>query len=174
MVHETVGVREARAEHRLDPEHARRATREVLRQRGERADAPLHGLRLPRIQHPRPGDVHPGPPRHGGRHEDDYVLIDGETLCSTAIGWNFGDGHMHNKQLVAALQKRCRFERGEVRIALIDGQPIHRQHQRYRLVDAATGEFETGYLNVADMVIRQPWDDDVPVHIDVPTGSPAR
>jgi hypothetical protein len=100
-----------------------------------------------------------------GQNEDDYVLTDGERICSTAIGWNFGDGHMHNEQLIAALQERCYFEPGEVRILLLDAQPIHKQSQQYRLVDAATGEFERGYVNVADMVKRQPWDDDVPVHV---------
>ena len=100
-----------------------------------------------------------------GRDEADYVLTDGERICSTAIGWNFGDGHMHNEQLIAALQARCHFEPGEVRVLLLDAQPIHRQRQEYRLVDAATGEFERGYVNVADMVTRQPWDDTVPVQV---------
>jgi Transmembrane protein of unknown function (DUF3556) len=100
-----------------------------------------------------------------GYDEDDYVLTDGERLCSTAIGWNFGDGHFSNEQLVAALQKRCHFEPGEVRVVMLDAQPIHRQTQQYRLVDAATGEFERGYVRVADMVTRQPWADDVPVHL---------
>ncbi len=81
-----------------------------------------------------------------GQNEDDYVLTDGERICSTAIGWNFGDGHMHNEQLIAALQERCQFEPGEVRVLLLDAQPIHRQRQEYRLVDAATGEFERGYV----------------------------
>lgn len=36
---------------------------------------------------------------------------------------------------------------------------------RYCLVDAATGEFERGTVNVADMVTRQPWADDVPVQV---------
>jgi hypothetical protein len=99
-----------------------------------------------------------------GQDEAGYVLVDGERICSTAIGWNFGDGHLHNEQLVAALQKRCRFEPGEVRIVLIDAQPIHRQRQEYRLVDGATGEFERGWVSVADMVTRQPWDDAIPVH----------
>jgi Transmembrane protein of unknown function (DUF3556) len=49
---------------------------------------------------------------------------------------------------------------------LIDAQPIHRQRQEYRLVDAATGEFERGYVNVRDMVTRQPWDDTTPVHLN--------
>ena len=100
-----------------------------------------------------------------GFNEDDYVLTDGERLCSTAIGWNFGDGHFSNEQLVAALHRRCHFEPGEVRVVMLDAQPIHHQTQQYRLVDAATGEFERGYLRVADMVTRQPWADDVPVHV---------
>jgi hypothetical protein len=97
--------------------------------------------------------------------EADYVITEGERLCSTAIGWNFGDGHMHNEQLIAAMQERCGFEPGEVRVVLLDAQPIHRQRQEYRLVDAATGEFERGYVEVADMVTRQPWADDLPVHV---------
>lgn len=97
--------------------------------------------------------------------EADYVVTEGERLCSTAIGWNFGDGHMHNEQLIAAMQERCGFEPGEVRVVLLDAQPIHRQRQAYRLVDAATGEFERGFVRVADMVTRQPWADDVPVQV---------
>ncbi|OHV04970.1 DUF3556 domain-containing protein [Mycobacterium talmoniae] len=109
-----------------------------------------------------------------GQNEDDYVLTDGERITSTAIGWNFGDGHFSNEQLVAALHKRCRFEPGEVRIVMLDAQPIHRQTQQYRLVDAATGEFERGYVRVADMVTRQPWDDDIPVHVDSAADVPDR
>jgi Transmembrane protein of unknown function (DUF3556) len=101
-----------------------------------------------------------------GRNEDDYIITEGERLCSTAIGWNFGDGHMHNEQLIAAMQERCHFEPDEVRVVLLDAQPIQTQTQSYRLVDAATGEFERGYVRVADMVTRQPWDDDLPVHVD--------
>jgi Transmembrane protein of unknown function (DUF3556) len=100
-----------------------------------------------------------------GFNEDDFVITEGERLCSTAVGWNFGDGHMHNEQLIAAMQERCHFEPGEVRVVLLDAQPIQTQTQQYRLVDAATGEFERGYVRVADMVTRQPWDDDVPVHV---------
>lgn len=107
----------------------------------------------------------------GTDSEDDYVMTDGERICSTAIGWNFGDGHMHNEQLIAAMQKRCHFEPGEVRVVLIDAQPIHVQAQRYRLVDAATGEFESGYIKVADAVTRQPWDDQVPVYVDARPGT---
>jgi hypothetical protein len=101
-----------------------------------------------------------------GQDENDYALTDGERICSTAIGWNFGDGHMSNEQLIEALQQRCGFEPGEVRVVILDAQPIHRQTQAYRLVDAATGEFERGYVKVADMVARQPWEDDLPAYVD--------
>jgi hypothetical protein len=105
-----------------------------------------------------------------GHSEDDYSVTDGERICSMAIGWNFGDGHMHNEQLIAAMARRCRFEPGEVRVVILDAQPIHTQKQRYRLVDAATGEFERGWIGVSDMVVRQPWSDDVPVHVDQTVG----
>ncbi|WP_433192766.1 DUF3556 domain-containing protein [Nocardia sp. CA-107356] len=97
--------------------------------------------------------------------EDEYTITDGERICSTAVGWNFGDGHMHNEQLIAAMHQRCHFAPGEVRVVLLDAQPIHKRTQSYRLVDAATGEFERGTVEVADMVTRQPWADDVPVQV---------
>jgi hypothetical protein len=100
-----------------------------------------------------------------GLDESEYVLTDGERICSTTLGWNFGDGHLHNEQLIDALQRRCQFEPGEVRVVIIDAQPIHRQRQEYRLVDAATGEFERGYVRVADLVDRQPWDDTAPAYV---------
>lgn len=81
------------------------------------------------------------------------------------LGWNFGDGHLHNECLIEALQERCGFEPGEVRVVILDSQPIQTQRQEYRLVDAATGEFERGYVEVADMADAQPWDDDIPIHV---------
>jgi hypothetical protein len=72
------------------------------------------------------------------------------------------------------MQERCHFEPGEVRVVLLDGQPIHRQTQEYRLVDAATGEFERGVVQVADMVTRQPWDYTVPVQVYRNAGVDAR
>lgn len=97
--------------------------------------------------------------------EDDYRVIEGELVAGAVLGWNFGDGHFHNEQLIAALQERCGFEPGEVRVVLLEAQPIQRQTQRYRLVDAAAGELERGYVAVADMCARQPCDTDVPVTV---------
>ncbi|MAS56617.1 DUF3556 domain-containing protein [Nocardioides sp.] len=101
----------------------------------------------------------------GESHDDDYLVLDGELVAGVVLGWNFGDGHLHDERLVAALQERCGFEPGELRVIVLDAQPIHRPTQSYRLVDAATGELERGTVLVADMVVRQPWDTDLPITV---------
>jgi hypothetical protein len=103
-----------------------------------------------------------------GADEADYLLRDGEIIAGPLIGWNFGEGHLHNEQLLAAVQRRCGFDEGEVRVIILEAQPIQRQTQAYRIVDAKTGLIEEGYVDVADMLSRQPWPeagDDYPVHV---------
>lgn len=96
--------------------------------------------------------------------DDDVVVLDGELVAGTALGWNFGDGHLHDEQLIAALQRRCHFRPGDVRVVFLESQPCHRARQSYRLIDAATGLIGSGYVEVADMVERQPTSADVPLH----------
>ena len=43
---------------------------------------------------------------------------------------------------------------------MLESQPAHVQRQRYRIYDAATGLVEEGWVDVADMVERQPWLDE--------------
>ncbi len=110
----------------------------------------------------------------GERHDDDYLVLDGELVAGVVLGWNFGDGHLHDERLVAALQDRCGFEPGELRVIVLDAQPIHRPTQAYRIVDAATGELERGTVRVADMIVRQPWDTDLPVTVTATDAGPTR
>ncbi|AEF36277.1 conserved hypothetical protein [Mycolicibacter sinensis] len=98
----------------------------------------------------------------------DYSIRDGEIIAGPLIGWNFGEGHLHNEQLLAAVQRRCHFAEGDLRVIVLEGQPIHRQEQAYRIVDAKSGLIEAGYVAVADMLSRQPWPepgDEFPVRI---------
>ncbi len=88
---------------------------------------------------------------------DDYHVREGEFISGIVTGWNFGDGHFHNKQLIDAVQEQCRFEEGELRVITLESQPAHIQRQRYRIYDAATGLIEEGSVDVADMVRRGPW-----------------
>jgi hypothetical protein len=86
-----------------------------------------------------------------------YDIQEGEIIAGAVLGWNFGDGHLHDEQLVRAVQERCRFAEGDLRVIMLESQPIHRQRQHYRIVDAATGLVEEGHVAVTDMVGHQPW-----------------
>jgi hypothetical protein len=104
----------------------------------------------------------------GVANEADYSVREGEIVAGPLVGWNFGEGHLHNEQLLEAVQRRCHFEKGDVRVIVLEGQPIHVQKQWYRILDAKTGVMETGYVEVADMLTRQPWPepgDEFPVHV---------
>jgi hypothetical protein len=101
-------------------------------------------------------------------NEADYKVREGEIVAGPLVGWNFGEGHLHNEQLLEAVQRRCNFEDGDVRVIVLEGQPIHIQKQWYRILDAKTGLIEAGYVTVEDMLSRQPWPepgDEFPVHV---------
>jgi hypothetical protein len=107
---------------------------------------------------------------------EDYHVREGELVSGVVNGWNFGDGHFHSEQLLEAIQERCHFRPGEVRVVAIESQPAHIQRQHYRILDAADGLIEEGWVNVADMVERLPWLDasanpEFPVEV---TGGAAR
>lgn len=86
-----------------------------------------------------------------------YHVREGELISGVVNGWNFGDGHLHDEQLLEAVQERCRFAEGELRVVTLESQPAHVQRQHYRIFDAATGLVEEGYVRVSDMAERQPW-----------------
>ncbi len=104
----------------------------------------------------------------GEANEADYSVREGEMVAGPLVGWNFGEGHLHNEQLLEAVQRRCHFEEGDVRVIVLEGQPIHIQKQWYRILDAKTGLIEAGCVDVKDMLARQPWPepgDEFPVHV---------
>lgn len=104
--------------------------------------------------------------------ESRYTIHDGEFVAGISLGWNFGEGHLHNEQLLAALQERCGFEPGEVRVIMLESQRFFDPRQQYRIVDGATGEIERGVVKVADMLERQPWDGEIPTYDVVVSAAP--
>ena len=76
-------------------------------------------------------------------------MREGELVAGVVLGYNFGDGHFHDHRLLAAVQERCRFEPGELRVVTLESQPAHVQRQRYRIFDAADGLVEEGWVDVA-------------------------
>jgi Transmembrane protein of unknown function (DUF3556) len=86
-----------------------------------------------------------------------YDVREGELVAGVVLGYNFGDGHFHDHRLLAAVQERCEFAPGELRVVTLESQPAHVQRQRYRIWDAADGLVEEGWVDVREMVKLQPW-----------------
>ena len=103
------------------------------------------------------GRAHMGLISRAVGNREEYVIREGEFLAGAILGWNFGEGHLHNQQLLEALQRKCHFADGDIRVVMIEGQPMHRGTQSYRIVDAATGLIEEGTVAVSDMITRQSW-----------------
>ncbi|MGV8872395.1 MAG: DUF3556 domain-containing protein [Rhodococcus sp. (in: high G+C Gram-positive bacteria)] len=106
------------------------------------------------------GRAHMGLISRAVDNRDDYVIREGEFIAGSVLGWNFGEGHLHNHQMLEALQRRCNFADGDIRVVMIEGQPMHRGTQSYRIVDAATGVIEEGTVAVSEMITRQSWLDE--------------
>ncbi|WP_132994046.1 DUF3556 domain-containing protein [Gordonia zhaorongruii] len=99
---------------------------------------------------------------------EDYVVREGEFMAGSLIGWNFGEGHLHNEQLATAVHRRLNLQDGDLRLVMIEAQPVHNGDQKYVIFDAASGVVEEGTVTVSDLIERQPWLDTtgtVPVHV---------
>lgn len=90
-------------------------------------------------------------------NEQFYTCVDGEGIAGIVLGWNFGDGHLHDEGLMRAVQAQCGFEPGELRGLFVESQPLGRQTLSYRLVDAAAGPMESGELAISALRAMQPW-----------------
>lgn len=88
---------------------------------------------------------------------DDYQLMDGELIAGMTIGWNFGDGHLHDEELLRTLQNQCDFEEGELRCIFVESQPIWKPTLHWRIEDARTGQLDEGQSQVEELLELQPW-----------------
>jgi hypothetical protein len=102
-----------------------------------------------------------------GDDYETYTLREAEFGCNSVIGWNFGDGHLHDDQLIEAIQRRIGFEPGEFVVVWVESQPIHKKTQEYFVMDAALGIVERGTWLVRDAVAQQPWLPDGPIPVEV-------
>jgi hypothetical protein len=88
---------------------------------------------------------------------EDYEWVEGEIVAGLALGWNFGDGHLNDTQLLEAIQAQCEFEEGELRVIMVESQPLFGSTMAWKIVDAASGALEEGETRIADMREMQPW-----------------
>ncbi len=98
---------------------------------------------------------------------DTRTVREGEFVCNSLIGFNFGDGHLHNEELIRAVQREAEFEPGECVIAWVESAALGSGVQHYQLIDAALGVIERGTWKVADAVAEQPWLPNGPIPTDV-------
>jgi len=110
-------------------------------------------------------------------HLDDLeerTVREGEFLCNAILGWNFGDGHLHDERLIAAVQKRLNLDPGDLVVAYCESQatPWTNPPQAYRVIDAALGVVEKGTWDVRDCVAEQPWLPNGPVPLRVTWAAP--
>jgi hypothetical protein len=89
---------------------------------------------------------------------EDYEYMDGEIIAGLALGWNFGDGHLHDERLLRAIQERCGFEAGELRVIVVESQPLGRATLHYRICDARAGLLDEGDLEIGTLRAAQPWE----------------
>ena len=88
---------------------------------------------------------------------EEYAWRDGELIAGVSLGWNFGDGHLHDEQLLAAIQKRCQYASGELRCIFVESQPMVRPHLDWRIVDAKAGQIDSGRVSIDELVELQPY-----------------
>jgi hypothetical protein len=88
---------------------------------------------------------------------DTRTVREGEFLCNSLIGFNFGDGHLHAEDFIRAVQSEAGFEPGECVIAWVESEAFGSGVQHYKVIDAALGVIERGTWRVADAVAEQPW-----------------
>lgn len=88
---------------------------------------------------------------------DDYYWFDGETIAGEVLGWNFGDGHLHQEKLLASIQKRCNFENAELRVIMVESPQLHNGRLHWRIHDAKNGLMEEGFAFVKELKQKMPW-----------------
>jgi Transmembrane protein of unknown function (DUF3556) len=101
------------------------------------------------------------------RDIDTRTVREAEFICNSLIGFNFGDGHLHNEDLIKAVQDEARFEPGELVVVWVESQAIGSKVQHYKVIDAALGVIERGTWKVSDAVAEQPWLPNGPIPLDV-------
>ena len=82
---------------------------------------------------------------------EDYEWHEGEVLGGMVLGWNFGDGHLNDKQLLDAVQQQCEFEDGELRVIMVESQPLFRHTMKWRIADAKRGILEEGETDLEQL-----------------------
>jgi hypothetical protein len=128
----------------LPPEQAVRADAGFLAFRTMHLQGRILGMLLPRAL--------------DGNPFREYTYADGEAVAGSVVGWNFGEGHLADERLVAAIRDQCGFDDGELRVICVEAQPILGSTLHWRIVDGKRGQLAEGHVELAELARRKPWD----------------
>ena len=105
---------------------------------------------------------------HLGDDIDHYTLREAEFSCNAIVGFNFGDGHLHDERLISAIQKRCQFAPGEFNVVWVESEAVWSGRQNYWVMDAAIGVVERGSWSVKEAVGEKNWlpNGPIPTQVD--------
>jgi uncharacterized membrane protein YkgB len=98
---------------------------------------------------------------------DTRSVREGEFVCNSLIGFNFGDGHLHDADMIAAVQREAAFEPGELVVVWVESQAWGSKVQHYQVIDGALGVIERGTWKVTDAIAEQPWLPNGPIPTEV-------
>ncbi|HEY0137102.1 MAG TPA: DUF3556 domain-containing protein, partial [Nannocystis sp.] len=66
-------------------------------------------------------------------------------------------GHLHNEDLLRAVQAQCEFTSSELRCIMVESQPLGGAGLDWRISDAHDGLLGRGTTSVAELRARAPW-----------------
>ncbi len=89
---------------------------------------------------------------------EDYAYADGEIIAGMVLGYNFGDGHLHDHRLLQEVQDLCEFAPGQLRHIFVESQPLFRPRLHWEIRDAATGLIDHGVVTTKSLLASRPFD----------------
>lgn len=72
-------------------------------------------------------------------------MHEAEFVCNSLVGFNFGDGHLHNEEMIAAVQRQAAFEPGELIVVWVESQAWGSSVQHYEFTWSLSGEKAAGH-----------------------------
>ena len=87
-----------------------------------------------------------------------YFYSEGEIISGIYLGWNFGDGHLHNEHLLGLFQADHAFKEHDIVCVCVEPQGWTRSSLSYRVIDAQAGLVLEGEFQIKELKKGQPWE----------------
>ena len=89
-----------------------------------------------------------------------YSIFDGEMMGGWILGWNFGDGHLHNQHLIKNVFGGEVLRADDVFLLTVESQPLQSSTLQWGLYDGCGDRIMQGIFCTKKLRQKQPWDTD--------------